>query len=202
MPWISRTTMLQRHEFVLLARKKSLSFRELCGRFGIAPKTGYKWLERFAAGGEAGLGDRSRRPQQSPRQCPAPMAEVVLALRRAEPTWGGRKLRRRLQDLYYPGVPAASTCTEILRRAGLLGQPCGRDEGPFKRFARALPNELWQMDHKGDFATQSGARCFPLTVLDDCTRFNLVLEPCANQRTTTVQSALTTAFQTYGLPEA
>ena len=58
------------------------------------------------------------------------------------------------------------------------------------------------MDHKGDFPLQSGQRCHALTVLDDHSRFNLVLDAADNQRTATVQAALTTAFAHYGLPEA
>src|SRR5512146_2507945 len=99
MPWITRTTMSQRHEFVLLAKKPGISLRELCRRFRVAAKTGYKWLKRYEAEGESGLADRSRRPRRSPRLCPGPIADAVIALRQEEPTWGGRKLRRRLQDL-------------------------------------------------------------------------------------------------------
>jgi transposase len=33
---------------------------ELCARYGISRKTGYKWLARFDEGGRASLGDRSR----------------------------------------------------------------------------------------------------------------------------------------------
>jgi hypothetical protein len=58
------------------------------------------------------------------------------------------------------------------------------------------------MDHKGHFATQSGERCHPLTVLDDHSRFNLVLDAASDERTPTVQTALTAAFERYGLPEA
>jgi transposase InsO family protein len=193
--------MSQRHEFVLLANKPGCNFRELCRRFGIAAKTGYKWKARFAASGVSGLEDRSRRPHTSPRLTAVPVTEAVIALRHKEPTWGGRKLRRRLRELKQPEVPAASTCTEILRRNGLLGPRHGQC-GPFQRFERAYPNELWQMDFKGDFGTQSGARCYPLTVLDDHSRFNLALEACGDQTRATVQSALTSAFQVYGLPES
>ena len=42
--------------------------------------------------------------------------------------------------------------------------------GPFA----GSPNDLWQMDFKGHFATRAG-RCHPLTVLDDHSRFNLAL---------------------------
>lgn len=199
MPWRTFTPMSQRIEFVALAMRRGLAFSELCRRFGVSRKTGYKWLERYHAGGAEALQDRSRRPRHSPHQVPAAVAEAVIALR-VETAWGGRKLRRRLQDLGHVRVPAASTCTAILRRAELLKK--AEHAGPMQRFERAQPNELWQMDHKGPLATQSGERCHPLTVLDDHSRFNLVLDAASNQRTPTVQAALRAAFERYGLPEA
>ena len=183
----------------MLATQAGLAFSELCRRFGVSRKTGYKWLNRYEAGGPDALGERSRRPRRSPHQVTPAVAERVIALRR-ETTWGGRKLRQRLQALGQTEVPAASTCTEILRRADLLNKEPA--SGPMQRFERQLPNELWQMDHKGHFATQSGQRCHPLTVLDDHSRFNLVLDAAGNERTPTVQTALTAAFERYGLPEA
>ena len=191
--------MSQRLEFVVLATQSGLAFSELCRRYEVSRKTGYKWLKRYQAGGREALEDRSRRPRRSPKQVSTAVAEAVVALR-LETAWGGRKLRRRLQDLGHRGVPAASTCTEILRRADLLKKE--QSSGPMQRFERESPNELWQMDYKGDFATQAGQRCHPLTVLDDHSRFNIVLDAASNQRTATVQAALTTAFDHYGLPEA
>jgi transposase InsO family protein len=202
MPWITATAMSQRHEFVILASQAGRNFRQLCRRFGISAKTGYKWLRRFTAGGFNGLADRSRRPKTSPRQCPPEVAAKVIAVRQQNPTWCGRKLRRRLQDLGHTEVPAASTCTEVLRRANLLSTQPGERAGPWQRFERAQPNELWQTDFKGDIATQAGTRCHPLTVLDDCSRFNITLEAAANETTVTVKDALNRAFAQYGLPEA
>lgn len=193
--------MSQRFEFVVLASQAGINFRQLCRRFGISAKTGYKWRHRYRVGGRAALVDHSRRPQRSPRQCPTAVAAAVIALRQQQPTWGGRKLRRRLRDLDQPDTPAASTCTAILRRAGLLNA-AGQPPAPWQRFERGQPNELWQMDFKGHFATQAGPRCHPLTVLDDHSRFNLVLQASANETGPTVRAALTTAFATYGLPEA
>ena len=69
-----------------------------------------------------------------------------------------------------------------------------------RRFERAAPNELWQMDYKGHFATATG-RCHPLTVLDDHSRFALAIAACADERSATVQTALTGVFRRYGLPE-
>lgn len=191
--------MSQRHEFVVLAEQAGLAMKELCLRFGISRKTGYKWRARYREGGAGALQDRSRRPKRSPATVAPEVAAEVVALRVTHPVWGGRKLRRRLQDLGHAAVPSASTCTEILRRADLLSRPGPR--GPLQRFERSSPNELWQMDHKGDFATQSGRRCYPLTVLDDHSRFNLVLAASGNQRGDTVRAALAAAFEQYGLPE-
>lgn len=191
--------MSQRLEFVVLATQGALAFSEVCRRFNISRKTGYKWIERYEAGGQAALVDRSRRPLRSPQLVSAAVAKKVEALRR-ETTWGGRKLRQRLQAMGEKDVPAASTCTEILRRASLLKKDS--PSGPLHRFERSLPNQLWQMDYKGDFGTQSGERCHALTVLDDHSRFNLVLDAADNERGATVQAALTHAFKRYGLPEA
>lgn len=194
--------MTQRFEFVILATQSGVNFRQLCRRFGISAKTGYKWRRRYQEGGNAALVDRSRRPGSSPQTSAGRLVAKVVALRRKHPTWGGRKLRRRLQDLRHKEVPAASTCTAILRRAQLLGPAQGVAPTPVQRFERAEPNELWQMDFKGHFATQAGPRCHPLTVLDDHSRFNLVLTASGDQTAGTVQAALTTAFARYGLPEA
>lgn len=192
--------MNQRLEFVSLARQRGTCFSTLCARFGISRKTGYKWKRRFAQQGKAGLADRSRCPHCRPRTTSAAVAEAVLSVRRDNPVWGGRKLRRRLQDLGHAEVPAASTCTSILRRAQLLGsEPVG--SRPIQRFERAQPNELWQMDFKGHFPTQTGVRCHPLTVLDDHSRFNVVLAASADQTGQAVQRALLPAFDYYGLPE-
>src|ERR1700683_863116 len=153
MPWLTPTAMSQRQEFVLLSIQAGVNFRQLCRRFGISCKTGYKWRGRYRRGGSAALVDRSRRPLGSPRASAPAVVAAVVALRQAHPVWGGRKLQRRLQDLHHPVVPAASTCTAILRRAALLAPAAGRTHTACQRFEREHPNELWQMDFKGHFAT-------------------------------------------------
>ena len=56
------------------------------------------------------------------------------------------------------------------------------------------------MDFKGHFAV-GAARCHPLTVLDDHSRFNLCLQACVDEQGHTVQTHLTTSFRRYGLPQ-
>src|SRR5438046_904248 len=134
MPWRTTTPMSQRYEFVILAEQAGLAMKELCRRFGISRKSGYKWLQRYREGGPEALRDRSRRPKRSPALSAPDIAQEVIKVRLANPVWGGRKLRRRLQDLGHRAVPAASTCTEILRRAELLSTRV--PGGPMQRFER------------------------------------------------------------------
>lgn len=198
MPWRETSRMDSRAEFVALAGGEGANVASLCRRFGVSRKTGYKWLSRAAEG--SGLGDRSRRPKASPARTQPALEQAVLSLRRRHPSWGGRKLRRRLLDAGAEAVPTASTITAILHRHGAIDPAAGAGHAPFIRFEHARPNALWQMDFKGHFAL-AGGRCHPLTVLDDHSRFSLCLAACADERTATVQGRLTAAFQVYGLPE-
>jgi len=199
MPWKARDTMSLRREFVELAGHEDACLAELCRRFRISRRVGYKWLGRFQAQGVAGLADRPRRPKRSPRQTDAGVEARVVELRQRHPAWGGRKLRRRLQDVGVQAVPAASTITGILRRHDLIGAEEGAPHKAFQRFEHAAPNDLWQMDFKGHFALEQG-RCHPLTVLDDHARYSLGLDACANERAETVRGQLTGVFRRYGLP--
>jgi transposase InsO family protein len=200
MPWQEASTVSLREEFVALAGREGANVRALCRAYGISPKTGYKWLGRYRAEGAAGLADRPRRPRTSPGRAPAEVEARVLALRDEHPAWGGRKLRRRLLDLGEE-APAASTVTEILRRHGRLDPAAAAAHAPWRRFERAAPNELWQIDFHGPHPLAAG-RCEPLLVLDDHSRFALGLVACADQREPTVRAALEAIFRRYGLPWA
>jgi transposase InsO family protein len=197
MPWTIQDTMSLREEFVRLALQEGANRRELCLRYGISPQTGYKWLARYAAEGKAGLADRSRRPLSSPGISAPEVEEAVLALRREHPAWGGRKISRRLKDLGSVML-APSTVSNILHRHGLIGAT-ERESKAWQRFEHDSPNALWQADFKGHFETLGGT-CHPLTVLDDHSRFNLVLQACSNTKGETVRSHFETAFRRYGLP--
>jgi len=202
MPWRISSAMSERHEFVLLASQEKANIRQLCRRFGISSATAYKWLHRFSEKGVAGLADRSRRPHHSPAQTPAAMQKKVLAAHRKYPDWGGRKLQQRLLDLGQQSLPSPNTFTAILRRHHLLDPRASAQHRAFQRFERATPNELWQMDFKGEFQLPRGGRCYPLTILDDHSRFAVGLQACTANSTPVTQAAVIQVFRRYGLPEA
>lgn len=200
MPFTGVSAMDCKLEFVRLAQAEGANRRELCRRFGVSPTLGYRLLSRYAAEGQAGLVERSRRPRSSPRTTSAAVETAVLAVRAEHPAWGGRKIAAvlRRQGLE---APSPSTVTQILRRHGVELGAFGGGAEPFIRFEHAAPNDLWQMDFKGYVSLDGrNGRLHPLTVLDDHSRFCLVLEACGDQERATVKSSLIKAFQRYGLP--
>jgi len=203
MSWDIQDIIGRRHEFVTLVTAGSVSMTELCRRFGISRKTGYKWQARFMAGGAAALVDQRQDRRRLRQQTPADTEARVLALRRKHPSWGPRKLHRRLLDLGHSleALPAVSTFGRILHRAGCITPLASAQHQPVQRFHRPEPNQLWQMDFKGHFALQRHGHCHPLTVLDDCSRFSVGLQACGDEQTPTVQSRLQRIFSLYGLPE-
>ena len=199
MVWTEKSVVEQRLEFVMLASLKGANVSKLCERFGISRKTAYKWLGRFdPQQPEGSLTDSSKRPRTSPQRCEAALEAQVVELRKQHPAWGGRKIAHvlaREQGLQL----AASTVTSILHRHQLIDSSASDAATPWQRFEHVAPNNLWQMDFKGHFALARG-RCHPLTVLDDHSRYNIVLQACSNEQGATVQAALREVFRRYGLP--
>ena len=104
------------------------------------------------------------------------------------------------QQQGYTSLPAISTITEILRRYGRISLEASAQRIHYQRFEHPAPNDLWQMDFKGQFPLRQGY-CHPLTVIDDHSRFSVALEACANQQQLTVQQRLIQIFRQYGLPQ-
>jgi transposase InsO family protein len=196
--------MDSRLQFVAEATRTDEPFVALCARHGIAPKTGYKWLARYAAEGPAGLHERSRRPRTSPTATAPAAADALLELRRRHPTWGAKKLLAVL-GRRHPRLtlPAPSTAAALLQRAGLvtarrrrraLGHP-GRPTA-----AMDAPNAVWTADFKGEFKTRDGVYCYPLTVADGYSRFLLACRGLPSTATAGARPVFERLFREYGLP--
>lgn len=77
--------MSLREELVHLSESQKITMTELCRRFQISRKTGYKWVQRFGTEGAAGLADRSRRPHRIHYQVPEPTRQYLVAERQRHP---------------------------------------------------------------------------------------------------------------------
>ena len=202
MSWKECDQVSLRNEFVQLAKVEGANISELCRHFGISRKTGYKWRDRWAAEGLQGLSDQSRRPVTSPGQTSADVEQAVLKIRGLHPAWGGRKIRRVLEREGVAAPPSASTITQILHRHQLISEAASTAATAWTRFERAQPNELWQVDFKGEFKTAAGNWCYPLTILDDHSRFSVGMYCCGNQQQVTVKPHFREVFLRYGIPRA
>jgi putative transposase len=204
MPWQEVCPMDEKLRFIgaLLAQEENMT--EVCERFGISRKTGYKLRRRYQAEGVAGLVERSRAPQVVPWAISQAQAEAIMGVRREHPSWGPRKLRARLQQRApEQGWPAPSTIGELLRRQG-LSQPRKRRRrstpGPSRLRTAVAANEVWSIDFKGWFRTGDGARCDPLTVSDAYSRYLLCAQSVARPDYANCRSELERVFKEYGLP--
>lgn len=199
MPWTEVSTMTLRKEFVALASQPGANVSDLCRRFQISRKTGYKWIRRHQNIPCENFADRSRQPRHSPDKTDAQIEQLIILLREKHPEWGGRKLKRRLEDLGHNGIPSPSTITEILKRNNLLHTSSSGSHAHWQRFEHEQPNDLWQMDFKGPIQTHR-EEGHALTVLDDCSRYSLGIKICSTQTFQPTYLALRDIFRRYGVP--
>jgi transposase InsO family protein len=181
-----------------------LTVAELSDRYGVSPKTIYKWVARFELDGARGLADRSRRPHGSPQQTPQRLVDAILELQ-SRHGWGAKKLRKILVDRH-PAEPwpSVATFSTILARAGRVASPRRRRAvaHPGKPCASPhAPNLVWSADFKGQFRTRDGRYCYPLTVTDNFSRYVLACQGLASTATHLTKPVFVRIFREYGLPE-
>lgn len=193
-------------QFIGEALKREESMAVLCQRYAISRKTGYRLLARYAVHGADALAAQSRARHQQALAVTAAVEGAVVELRGRHPRWGPRKLRAWLQR-QVPGErwPAASTIGRLLRQHGLtiprrVRRRCPPMTQPFGLVQAA--NDTWSADFKGWFCTQDGARCLPLTVTDNASRFLLRCHAVRVGDAAHVRPLFEATFREYGLPRA
>ncbi len=206
MPWKPVSTMDQKSQFVRdYYRELFPTMTELCEHYGIARKTGYKWVERFAADGRAGLGERSRRPHTCPWATPEDQVAHLVALRMRHPSWGARKLLAILQRRH-PRTPwaAPSTASRLLKQQGLIRHRRHRAPLPARlrvpHVVATAPNHVWTADFKGHFRTRDRRYCYPLTVMDRFSRYLLDCHGLLSPNEEQTRERFAHLFRTFGLP--
>jgi transposase InsO family protein len=196
MPWSTTTVSELRTAFVHAVRTANRPVAQAARDFGISRPTAYKWLARFDA--QEPLADRSRKPARSPARTPEALEAAVLAVR-DQFGWGPRKIVAYLKNHDRP-TPPVRTAAAILLRHRRVPAAAAPPPDACQRFERPEPNQLWQLDFKG-FVEIDRRRIYPLTVLDDHSRFLLALACGTDQTYATAWAALWAAFGEYGLPE-
>lgn len=195
----------QRLRFVRAYRSGLWTMTELCVRFGVSRPTGYKWLGRWQAEGEAGLGNRASTPHACPQRTATPLETQIVAVRRKY-GWGATKLLHVLRGRApHEPWPTRSTINAILDRHGLLRKQRRTCRWPHPGAAvleTHAPNQVWPADFKGHFKTRDGVYCYPLTVTDHFSRAVLLCRGLASTKGADVRTAFLTLFREVGLPDA
>jgi transposase InsO family protein len=204
MPWKESRVVDERVRFIAACADEDESLAEICRRFGISRKTGYKWMDRFDELGPPGLLDQPPVARRHPQQTPSAVLDAVLDVRRQHPFWGPKKLRAWLADRDPTrDWPAASTIGEVLKRHGLVRPRRRRPRvppglSPLER--GAVPNDVWCADFKGHFALGDRSRCYPLTISDECSRFLLRCQGLASPKHSPTTDGFELTFREFGLP--
>jgi putative transposase len=206
MPWMKVMPMDAKILFIgdCIRLRADWGFSELCRRHGISRKTGYKWVRRYQELKEEGLKDQSSRPHRSPSKVPYTIEKEIITARGKHKSWGARKIQIILKSKHPEWeVPSAQTIHKILKGADLVASRRMRqrvpvDPGPLKD-ARE-PNDLWTTDFKGQFKTWDGAYCYPLTVMDQSTRYLIGCDGLPGTRLIETRKAFERLFREYGLP--
>ena len=207
MPWQNESPMDQKEKFIRDTQRDAFTMPELCERYGISRKTGYKWLGRFQEEGWAGLKERSRAPQTCPHRIDEVVAKAICDARRKHPTWGARKILDWMSEKYpRMALPAQSTAHDLLKRNGLIKKRRRR----FKGYVHpgvvpddtTGPNDIWAADFKGQFKTKDGIYCYPLTITDVHSRYIISIKGLLSTRAEGAFQGFDRAFREFGLPKA
>jgi transposase InsO family protein len=171
----------------------------------VSRKTGYKWIKRYQRQGSDGCDDQSRAPQTHPNATDPRIVARVIRVRRKNPSWGPITLHGFLTQTY-PNTawPSPSTIGAILKRNELIRKRRRRKSRGTWQPARTVadrPNRVWTADFKGQFRLGNGLLCYPLTVLDACTRFLLLCRALKGTAAVPARQAFEAVFREYGLPD-
>lgn len=198
MPWECKTVEDQRREFAQAAQRCN-NFSALCREYGITRRTGQKWKERYRTAQP--LTDQSRRPHTTPTRTPPEVEQRILTIRTENPGWGAKTIHRVLERQGYTDLPCVKTVNNILHRYGCISAEESRKHQPFIRFEKNRCNEMWQTDFKGEFRMTDTKYCYPLTILDDYSRFSLEIAPRLSTANVVIP-AFWEVFRKYGMPDS
>jgi putative transposase len=205
MPWLEMRPMDQKVLFIADWLRQIACLSDLCERYGISRKTGYKWIRRYHQGGVEALEERSRKPLHSPEQTPYRIRKAIIEFRtRGRSVMGPKKIQTLLQERFPDeAVPSRTTIYKVLHAEGLVSKRRRkRRVAPFAQPFKAVlaPNDLWSADFKGQFKMQNGQWCYPLTVMDHQSRYLLCCHAMTGTRFEETQQTFRRIFQHYGLP--
>jgi transposase InsO family protein len=196
------TVAEQRFNAVMEVLRDGLTVIEVADRYGVSRQTIHGWLRRWKIGGLDALADRSHRPRRCPHQMPADLEARLCELRRRHPGWGQRRLAHELARAGVDPPPGLTSIYRALVRNGLIHpRPRRRAKASWRRWERARPMELWQLDVMGGIWLTDGRELKAVTGIDDHSRFCVMAGLIERANARSVCQVFTQALARYGTPE-
>ena len=192
----------QRFQAVLEVLNEGATVTDVARRYGVARQTVHGWLRRYASSGLGGLVDQSSKPASCPHQMLVEVEARIVALRRANPGWGPRRLGAELVREGLDPVPGRSSIYRALVRHRLI-EPSRRRRrrSDYKRWERSRAMELWQMDVMGRVRLADRSELSVVTGIDDHSRFCVIASLVRRATARPVCDALTQGLNAHGVPE-
>src|SRR5688572_18909322 len=197
----------ERRALVEAMRRRREPAREICRRFRVSRAWAYRLLARCDTGGWTAAVPRRRGPKGWCRQSSEVYRRWIMRLRRQEPTWGGRKLWRRLRGAFRrKRLPSQRTVERWLQREGLIPPRRKRRRirvqplQPIRQARRA--HDRMTVDWKGWCRCGDGRKFEPLTMRDEATGMILFDQPLTARSEQAVQAVCRRLFRRQGKPRA
>ena len=137
-----------------------------------------------------------------PHQMPAAVEARICELRRHHPGWGQRRLAHELVRDGINPPPGATSIYRALVGDGLIQpKPRRRPKTDYRRWERARPMELWQLDVMGGIWLTDGRELKAVTGIDDHSRFCVAAGLVERATARNVCRIFTATLDRYGSPE-
>jgi putative transposase len=205
MPWIEKDVMRKKLDFITDYETGCISIAELSRRYTISRKTAYKYIKRYKKQGVAGLEEQSRSPKHRPNTTSEAIVKEIVDLKLTYPLWGPKKIVAKLsKDNADKSYPCPSTAQHWLDSYGLVKHRRKRQSVPpfTEPFVESVsPNISWSMDYKGQFKMGNGKYCYPLTLVDNYSRYLFLCVGLISPNFNDTRQWLEQAFRIYGLPD-
>ncbi len=166
--------------------------------FDVDRRTIYRWF-RMYMDKESRYWKKTRGTRTRPKMYKDDVRDAIRILKEQVPDRSAIAVHRVLQQ--QPGIehPSLETVRRIIRELG-LSKHIKRDRKSYVKFTREFPNDLWQIDFKGEVCFGHLGKLHLLAIIDDCSRFILAARWYSNEAETNVIILLREVIERQGLP--
>ncbi len=181
--------------------RSKLPAKDFAGLVGLSQHSLYKWRQRFADEGPAGLEDRAKGPKQGSRLSDETQRAILL-MKQSHPEWGQDRLCAMLNRTKGLGA-SPGAIARYLEEQGYEVESIPTKPHPDKprRFERSKPNQLWQTDLFTFVLKRQNRRVHLVGFMDDHSRFLVGYGLHASSSGALVREVLESAIANHGAPE-